>query len=83
MTSLNPVMTVGDQIAEVILIHQSVEKSVTKAQSVTKAKEMLGRAYWPKRSGAGGLLSKIVSMAASISGVIFSTTSIAFKLSSS
>ncbi len=37
MTSLNPVMTVGDQIAEVILIHESV----TKSQSVTKAMEML------------------------------------------
>ena len=37
MTSLNPVMTVGDQIAEVILIHENVSK----AESVTKAKEML------------------------------------------
>ena len=37
MTSLNPVMTVGDQIAEVILIHEDVSK----AESVTKAKEML------------------------------------------
>ncbi|MET4695100.1 ABC transporter ATP-binding protein [Endozoicomonas lisbonensis] len=37
MTSLNPVMSVGDQIAEVILIHQDVDK----ARSVDKAKEML------------------------------------------
>lgn len=37
MTSLNPVMTVGDQIAEVILIHEDVSK----AESVEKAKEML------------------------------------------
>ena len=37
MTSLNPVMTVGDQIAEVILLHQNVSKS----ESVVKAKEML------------------------------------------
>lgn len=37
MTSLNPVMTVGDQIAEVILIHENVSK----AESVTKAREML------------------------------------------
>ena len=37
MTSLNPVMTVGDQIAEVILIHQQVSK----AESVTRAIAML------------------------------------------
>lgn len=37
MTSLNPVMTVGDQISEVILIHQDV----TKEESVTKSQEML------------------------------------------
>ena len=27
MTSLNPVMTIGDQIAEVLLLHQDVSKS--------------------------------------------------------
>lgn len=37
MTSLNPVMTVGEQIAEVILLHQKVSKS----ESVTKSQEML------------------------------------------
>ena len=37
MTSLNPVMTVGEQIAEVVLIHQQVNK----AQSIAKAQEML------------------------------------------
>lgn len=37
MTSLNPVMSVGDQIAEVILIHQEVDKQ----QSIEKAMEML------------------------------------------
>lgn len=37
MTSLNPVLTVGDQIAEVIRIHQDVNK----AQAYEKAKEML------------------------------------------
>ena len=37
MTSLNPVMTVGDQIAEVILIHEDVSKT----ESVSKAKDML------------------------------------------
>lgn len=37
MTSLNPVMTVGDQIAEVVLLHQKVSK----AESVKKAQEML------------------------------------------
>ena len=37
MTSLNPVMTVGDQIAEVILIHEDVNR----AESIEKAKDML------------------------------------------
>ena len=37
MTSLNPVMPVGDQIAEVVLIHQDVDKE----ESISKAKEML------------------------------------------
>jgi len=37
MTSLNPVMTVGEQIAEVIELHQNV----TRAQAWEKAKEML------------------------------------------
>lgn len=37
MTSLNPVMTVGDQIAEVIGIHQNLSKK----EAAQKAKEML------------------------------------------
>ena len=37
MTSLNPVMTVGEQIAEVIEIHEDV----TSKQAVEKAKEMM------------------------------------------
>ena len=37
MTSLNPVMTIGDQIAEVLLLHQGL----TKAEAATKAVEML------------------------------------------
>jgi len=37
MTSLNPVMTVGEQIAEVIELHQNV----TKSEAWEKAKEML------------------------------------------
>ena len=37
MTSLNPVLTVGEQIAEVILLHQNVSK----AESVIKAQQML------------------------------------------
>lgn len=37
MTSLNPVMTVGDQIKEMILLHEPV----TKAEALEKAKEML------------------------------------------
>lgn len=37
MTSLNPVMTVGDQIKEMILLHEPV----TKSEALEKAKEML------------------------------------------
>lgn len=37
MTSLNPVLTVGEQIAEVILLHQNVSK----AESVIKSQKML------------------------------------------
>lgn len=37
MTSLNPVMTVGDQIAEVVEIHEKVNK----AEATKRAKEML------------------------------------------
>lgn len=37
MTSLNPVMTVGEQIAEVIEIHEHV----TKEEAMNKAAEML------------------------------------------
>ena len=37
MTSLNPVMTVGDQIAEVIELHEKVDKK----SAMEKAKEML------------------------------------------
>ncbi|MEG1971877.1 MAG: ABC transporter ATP-binding protein [Oscillospiraceae bacterium] len=37
MTSLNPVMTVGEQISEVIFLHQGVDKKV----AMEKAKEML------------------------------------------
>lgn len=37
MTSLNPVMTVGEQIAEMISLHESI----TKAESLKKAEEML------------------------------------------
>ena len=37
MTSLNPVLTVGEQIAEVIAVHQEV----TRMQAIEKAREML------------------------------------------
>jgi len=37
MTSLNPVMTVGDQIKEMILLHESV----TKEEALEKSKQML------------------------------------------
>ena len=63
MTSLNPVMTVGAQIAEVILIHQRVDK----AQSLQKAKEMLELVGIPaERAGeyphqfSGGMKQRVV-----------------------
>lgn len=63
MTSLNPVMTVGDQIAEVILIHEDVNKE----QSIVKAKEMLEMVGIPgERFGeyphqfSGGMKQRVV-----------------------
>ena len=38
MTSLNPVMTVGEQIAESVMLHEKV----TKQEAMERAKEMLG-----------------------------------------
>ena len=63
MTSLNPVMTVGEQIAEVIEIHEKV----TKEQSFEKAKEMLelvgipgGRANDFPHQFSGGMKQRVV-----------------------
>ena len=43
MTALNPVMTVGDQIAEVMQLHDNV----TQAKAMEKAKEMLEPSAFP------------------------------------
>ncbi|KAB3538612.1 ABC transporter ATP-binding protein [Alkaliphilus pronyensis] len=43
MTSLNPVMTVGEQIAEVVKLHQKVNA----AQAIERAKEMLEKVGIP------------------------------------
>ena len=63
MTSLNPVMTVGDQIAEVILIHEGVSRK----ESVQKAGEMLEMVGIPAaRAGdyphqfSGGMKQRVV-----------------------
>ncbi len=63
MTSLNPVMTVGEQIAEVIEIHEDVSKEEAKE----KAKEMLELVGIPgNRSGefphqfSGGMKQRVV-----------------------
>lgn len=63
MTSLNPVMTVGDQIAEVIAIHQNLDKKGAKE----KAKEMLEMVGIPaEREGeyphqfSGGMKQRVV-----------------------
>ena len=63
MTSLNPVMTVGEQIAEVILIHEGVSRK----DSVRKAGEMLEMVGIPAaRAGdyphqfSGGMKQRVV-----------------------
>lgn len=63
MTSLNPVLTVGDQIAEVIRIHEKLSKK----DAMAKAKEMLELVGIPgSRSGeyphqfSGGMKQRVV-----------------------
>lgn len=63
MTSLNPVMTVGDQIAEVIELHEDIDKAGAKE----KAKEMLemvgipgGRANEYPHQFSGGMKQRVV-----------------------
>ncbi|WP_263079824.1 ABC transporter ATP-binding protein [Endozoicomonas sp. Mp262] len=63
MTSLNPVMTVGEQIAEVILIHDDVSRE----ESESKAREMLELVGIPgERAGdyphqfSGGMKQRVV-----------------------
>ena len=40
MTSLNPVRTIGSQIAEVIIKHQKVSKKEAKAQAIDLMKRV-------------------------------------------
>ncbi len=63
MTSLNPVMTVGDQIAEVIELHEKVDKK----SAMEKAKEMLemvgipgNRANEYPHQFSGGMKQRVV-----------------------
>ena len=63
MTALNPVLTVGDQIAESIMLHQKV----TEAEAMEKAKEMLelvgipgSRAYDYPHQFSGGMKQRVV-----------------------
>lgn len=63
MTSLNPVLTVGDQIAEVIAVHEHLSK----AESYTRAEEMLELVGIPgERAGeyphqfSGGMKQRVV-----------------------
>lgn len=63
MTSLNPVVTVGEQIAEVIQLHENTDKKA----SMTKAKEMLELVGIPgNRSGeyphqfSGGMKQRVM-----------------------
>ena len=63
MTALNPVLTVGDQIAEAIMLHQNVSD----AEAMEKAKEMLelvgipgSRAYDYPHQFSGGMKQRVV-----------------------
>ncbi len=63
MTALNPVMTVGEQIAESILLHENV----TQAEAFERAKEMLrqvgipdSRAYDYPHQFSGGMRQRVV-----------------------
>ena len=63
MTALNPVLTVGDQIAESIMLHQKVSE----AEAMEKAKEMLelvgipgSRAYDYPHQFSGGMKQRVV-----------------------
>lgn len=64
MTALNPVYSVGDQIAEVIRVHENIKKR----EAFTKAVELLG-AGWESRQNAmmnihimfsGGMKQRVV-----------------------
>ncbi len=63
MTSLNPVMTVGDQISEVVQIHDNLDKK----KSMEKAKEMLemvgipaSRSHEYPHQFSGGMKQRVV-----------------------
>lgn len=63
MTSLNPVLTVGDQIAEVISLHQDV----TAVEAMERAEEMLLKVNIPKERAkeyphqfSGGMRQRVV-----------------------
>ena len=63
MTALNPVLTVGDQIAESIMLHQNVSEE----EAMVKAKEMLelvgipgSRAYDYPHQFSGGMKQRVV-----------------------
>ena len=69
MTSLNPVMTVEDQIAEVIEMHELGEdgKPISHSAAITKAKEMLELVGIPGERGveyphqfSGGMKQRVV-----------------------
>ena len=48
MTSLNPVLTVGDQIAEAIRLHRGVDRATARAEAI----EMLRMVEIPEPSAA-------------------------------
>src|SRR5690554_6938826 len=45
MTSLNPVYTVGDQIAEAIVLHQRLDKKAAREKAIEMLKLEIGRAH--------------------------------------
>ena len=47
MSSLNPFLTVGDQVAETLLIHQSFRERLSRREALRRAAEVLGKVGIP------------------------------------
>ena len=47
MSSLNPFLTVGDQVAEALLVHQSLRERLSRREAMRRAAEVLGKVGIP------------------------------------